>query len=216
MPRAVQWMVTAAAEYVVPQAAVIIVRVLDRDVIGQAHQPRGAAGSVNGWMFAHRPSNRQRNRWAVSLLGVQPRQPGPGDRLRPRRRGRGTGPRRRTTAPKSRLPRLECARALLNNTQSPRSRSSSIPRSLRPKHSRSRPPLLFRGRPPSSGQRQEWCTAVHRRRRRWRSSARYSPPGPMCTRSGTTTSGPGNRDGPRWSAAAGRKESGSRTEATCH
>jgi SAM-dependent methyltransferase len=72
MPRAVQRMVTTAAEYVVPQAAIIIVRALDRDVIGQAHQPRGAAGSVNGWMFAHRPSNRQRNRWAVSLLDVQP------------------------------------------------------------------------------------------------------------------------------------------------
>jgi len=72
MPRAVQRMVTATAEYVVPRAAIIVVRALDRDVIGQAHQPRGAAGSVNGWMFAHRPSNRQRNRWAVSLLGVQP------------------------------------------------------------------------------------------------------------------------------------------------
>jgi len=72
MPRAVQRMVTAAAEYVVPRAAIIIVRALDRDVIGQAHQPRGAAGSVSGWMFAHRPSNRQRNRWAVSLLDVQP------------------------------------------------------------------------------------------------------------------------------------------------
>jgi SAM-dependent methyltransferase len=72
MPRAVQRMVTTAAEYVVPRAAIIIVRALDRDVIGQAHQPRGAAGSVNGWMFAHRPSNRQRNRWAVSLLDVQP------------------------------------------------------------------------------------------------------------------------------------------------
>ncbi len=72
MPRAVRRIVTAAAEYVVPRAAMIVVRALDRDVIGQAHQPRGAAGSVNGWMFAHRPSNRQRNRWAVSLLGVQP------------------------------------------------------------------------------------------------------------------------------------------------
>jgi SAM-dependent methyltransferase len=72
MPRAVQRMVTTAAEYVVPRAAIIIVRALDRDIIGQAHQPRGAAGSVSGWMFAHRPSNRQRNRWAVSLLGVQP------------------------------------------------------------------------------------------------------------------------------------------------
>src|SRR5881275_2886306 len=72
MPRAVQRMVTTAAEYVVPRAAIIIVRSLDRDVIGQAHQPRGAAGSVSGWMFAHRPSNRQRNRWAVSLLDVRP------------------------------------------------------------------------------------------------------------------------------------------------
>jgi precorrin-6B methylase 2 len=27
---------------------------------------------VTGWVFAHRPSNRQRNRWAVSLLGVRP------------------------------------------------------------------------------------------------------------------------------------------------
>jgi ubiquinone/menaquinone biosynthesis C-methylase UbiE len=27
---------------------------------------------VTGWVFAHRPSNRQRNRWVVSLLDVQP------------------------------------------------------------------------------------------------------------------------------------------------
>jgi ubiquinone/menaquinone biosynthesis C-methylase UbiE len=27
---------------------------------------------VTGWVFAHRPSNRQRNRWAVSLLAVRP------------------------------------------------------------------------------------------------------------------------------------------------
>jgi protein-L-isoaspartate O-methyltransferase len=45
---------------------------LDRDVIGQGHHPRGAAGSVAGWVFAHRPSNRQRNGWVVSLLDVQP------------------------------------------------------------------------------------------------------------------------------------------------
>jgi ubiquinone/menaquinone biosynthesis C-methylase UbiE len=31
---------------------------------------------VTGWVFAHRPSNRQRNRWVVSLLGV-----GPADRI---------------------------------------------------------------------------------------------------------------------------------------
>jgi ubiquinone/menaquinone biosynthesis C-methylase UbiE len=64
--------VTAAVEYGVGQAGVAAVRALDRDVIGQGHHPRGAAGSVTGWMFAHRPSNRQRNRWVVSLLGVRP------------------------------------------------------------------------------------------------------------------------------------------------
>jgi len=64
--------VTAAVDYGVGRAGVAAVRALDRDVIGQGHHPRGAAGSVTGWMFAHRPSNRQRNRWVVSLLGVRP------------------------------------------------------------------------------------------------------------------------------------------------
>jgi SAM-dependent methyltransferase len=62
---------TAAVERGVARAGTTAVRALDRDVVGQAHHPRGAAGSVNGWMFAHRPSNRQRNRWVVSLLDVQ-------------------------------------------------------------------------------------------------------------------------------------------------
>ncbi|WP_283135928.1 class I SAM-dependent methyltransferase [Rhizohabitans arisaemae] len=43
-----------------------------RYLVGQAHHPRGIVGWVNGWMFALRPSNRQRNIWAVSLLNVQP------------------------------------------------------------------------------------------------------------------------------------------------
>jgi ubiquinone/menaquinone biosynthesis C-methylase UbiE len=64
--------VTAAVEYGVGRAGIAVVRALDRDVIGQGHHPRGAAGSVTGWVFAHRPSNRQRNRWAVSLLAVRP------------------------------------------------------------------------------------------------------------------------------------------------
>jgi SAM-dependent methyltransferase len=72
MPRAVRRAVTAAVEYGVGRAGIAAVRALDRDVIGQAHHPRGAAGSVTGWVFAHRPSNRQRNRWVVSLLGVRP------------------------------------------------------------------------------------------------------------------------------------------------
>jgi SAM-dependent methyltransferase len=72
MPRAVRRAITAAAEYGVARAGIAVVRALDRDVIGQAHHPRGAAGNVNGWVFAHRPSNRQRNRWVVSLLAVRP------------------------------------------------------------------------------------------------------------------------------------------------
>jgi SAM-dependent methyltransferase len=63
---------TAAAEYAVPRAGLAAVRVLDRDVIGQAHRPRGAAGRVTAWEMGHRPSNRHRNRWVVSLLDVQP------------------------------------------------------------------------------------------------------------------------------------------------
>jgi SAM-dependent methyltransferase len=72
MARAVRRAVTAAAEYGIGRAGIAVVRVLDRDVIGQGHRPHGAAGSVTGWVFAHRPSNRQRNRWVVSLLDVQP------------------------------------------------------------------------------------------------------------------------------------------------
>jgi len=72
MPRAVSRVATAAAEYMVGRAGIAVVRALDRDVVGQGHHPRGAAGRVTGWVFAHRPSNRLRNRWAVSLLGVQP------------------------------------------------------------------------------------------------------------------------------------------------
>ncbi|MEU7833837.1 MULTISPECIES: class I SAM-dependent methyltransferase [unclassified Nonomuraea] len=41
-------------------------------LVGQAQRPRGIVGWANGWMFAHRPSNRQRNIWAVRLLDVQP------------------------------------------------------------------------------------------------------------------------------------------------
>ncbi|MGK8524296.1 class I SAM-dependent methyltransferase [Nocardia asteroides] len=43
-----------------------------RYLVRQARHPRGVVGWINGWMFAFRPSNRQRNIWAVSLLDVQP------------------------------------------------------------------------------------------------------------------------------------------------
>jgi SAM-dependent methyltransferase len=41
-------------------------------LVGQFGHPRGALGNVAGWVMAHRPSNRQRNRWVASLLDVQP------------------------------------------------------------------------------------------------------------------------------------------------
>jgi SAM-dependent methyltransferase len=76
MPRpvkgAAQRAVTAAVEYAVARAGIAAVRALDHDVIGQAHHPRGAAGRVTAWEMAHRPSNRQRNRWVISLLGMEP------------------------------------------------------------------------------------------------------------------------------------------------
>jgi SAM-dependent methyltransferase len=72
MPRAVKRAVTAAVEYGVSRAGMAAVRALDHDVIGQAHHPRGAAGRVTAWEMTHRPSNRQRSGWVVSLLGVQP------------------------------------------------------------------------------------------------------------------------------------------------
>src|SRR5215470_8567234 len=72
MTRAVQRAVTAAVEHGVARAGIAAVRALDHDVIGQAHHPRGAAGRVTAWEMAHRPSNRQRSRWVVTLLGVQP------------------------------------------------------------------------------------------------------------------------------------------------
>jgi ubiquinone/menaquinone biosynthesis C-methylase UbiE len=41
-------------------------------IVSQFGRPRGAAGSFAGWDMAHRPSNRERNGWVVSLLDVQP------------------------------------------------------------------------------------------------------------------------------------------------
>src|SRR3954447_12761315 len=72
LPPALRRVATATVERAIGSAGIAAVRALDRDVVGQAHRPRGAAGSVTGWVFAHRPSNRQRNRWVVSLLDVRP------------------------------------------------------------------------------------------------------------------------------------------------
>lgn len=65
---------TATAESLIGRVGIAAVRALDRDAVGQGHHPHGAAGRVSGWVFAHRPSNRRRNRWAASLLD-----PGPTD-----------------------------------------------------------------------------------------------------------------------------------------
>jgi SAM-dependent methyltransferase len=46
---------------------------LFRRLVKQAHRPTGLVGHVEGWIFGHRPSNVQRNRWAVDLLDIQPR-----------------------------------------------------------------------------------------------------------------------------------------------
>jgi SAM-dependent methyltransferase len=42
-------------------------------IVAQFVRPHGFAGRVAGWEMALRPSNRKRNRWAVALLGVRPR-----------------------------------------------------------------------------------------------------------------------------------------------
>lgn len=41
-------------------------------MVGQFMRPHGLGGHVTGFVMAHRPSNRRRNAWAVSLMDVQP------------------------------------------------------------------------------------------------------------------------------------------------
>ena len=43
-----------------------------RAIVGQFHRPHGVGGHLAGWVMAHRSSNRERNRWVVSLLAVRP------------------------------------------------------------------------------------------------------------------------------------------------
>lgn len=42
-----------------------------RAAVAQFGHPRGRAGTLAGWVMAHRSSNRSRNRWVVSLLDVR-------------------------------------------------------------------------------------------------------------------------------------------------
>jgi ubiquinone/menaquinone biosynthesis C-methylase UbiE len=41
-------------------------------LVRQFGHPRGLAGRMAGWVMGHRRSNRQRNRWVVSVLDVRP------------------------------------------------------------------------------------------------------------------------------------------------
>ena len=43
-----------------------------RALVRQFGHPHGIGGRLAGWVMAHRSSNRQRNRWVVSLLDVRP------------------------------------------------------------------------------------------------------------------------------------------------
>ncbi|HBH78328.1 MAG TPA: class I SAM-dependent methyltransferase [Nitrospira sp.] len=41
-------------------------------VYSQCEKPMGVGGRIAGWLMAHRRSDKERNRWAVSLLDLQP------------------------------------------------------------------------------------------------------------------------------------------------
>ena len=45
---------------------------LQHAIASQFEHPRGMLGRMTGWIMAHRPSNRDRNRWTVDLLDIQP------------------------------------------------------------------------------------------------------------------------------------------------
>jgi SAM-dependent methyltransferase len=46
---------------------------LRRHLVSQFQRPRGILGRLAGVVLAHRPSNRERNRWTVGLLDIQPK-----------------------------------------------------------------------------------------------------------------------------------------------
>lgn len=45
---------------------------LQDGIVAQFQYPHGMLGRIAGWVMAHRPSNRDRNRWTVDLLNIQP------------------------------------------------------------------------------------------------------------------------------------------------
>jgi SAM-dependent methyltransferase len=54
------------------EAPVFVKQVIFRRVAPQFGRPSGPLGRGAGWIMGSRASNRERNRWAVSLLDVQP------------------------------------------------------------------------------------------------------------------------------------------------
>jgi SAM-dependent methyltransferase len=71
------WSRDEAAHWLVHRGqAMTVKRTVIAAIVGQFGRPQGTAGRVAGWVMAHRPSNRQRNAWVVSLPDVQP-----GDRV---------------------------------------------------------------------------------------------------------------------------------------
>lgn len=45
---------------------------LSETIAAQFERPRGLLGHMTGWIMAHRASNKDRNRWTVDLLNIQP------------------------------------------------------------------------------------------------------------------------------------------------
>jgi len=43
-----------------------------RSIVRQFGHPRGPAGYIVGWVLATRSSNRERNKWVIALLGIEP------------------------------------------------------------------------------------------------------------------------------------------------
>lgn len=41
-------------------------------IVAQFRRPSGPLGALAGWIMANRRSNRERNRWGVTLLGLEP------------------------------------------------------------------------------------------------------------------------------------------------
>ncbi len=50
----------------------LVMTTLRNTLVQQFGHPTGLIGQLAGWSMSHRPSNKQRNRWTVDLLRLQP------------------------------------------------------------------------------------------------------------------------------------------------